>query len=115
MLMMTMLAAALLAGPAGATTPSHAAAAVDSTDMTLVTVQNDESNPIRVYVEAAVGEFHLGTVQADSLATLRIPALVAQDGAAVKFFVHGMGAEEQDSGYLEIERGDRIGLIVPKR
>ena len=90
-------------------------AAVDSSEMTTIVVQNENAVPITVYAQSAFGELKLGVVGPWDVQTLRVPDAVVEDRASVDFFVQPKQGREQDSGYLELHRGEHLGLIVPHR
>ncbi|MFN8573518.1 MAG: hypothetical protein U0132_15800 [Gemmatimonadaceae bacterium] len=108
---------ALIALPLLAGAPRHhhtPAAAPDSSSMTVVLVQNDRSQPITVYAQDDIGEFKLGVVPPDSVLTLRVPDLMVGGSATIDFFIHPKGGNEQESGFIEVREGDRVGLVVPQ-
>lgn len=105
----------LIALTGSPTAPSKTPSAADSANMALVEVQNDRSQPVTVYAEGAEGEFKIGEVPPDSVITLRVPDLVVGGGAEVDFLVHPKGGFDEDSGYLELRRGEKLGLVVPDR
>ncbi len=102
-----------------ATSPSKTAASspavVDSSKMTLVVVQNDEGTPLTIYVEGAEGDFKLGVVGPFDTEALQLPDAFVRDGASFDFFVHPKHGLEQESGYVELHRGEKIGLVVPRK
>ena len=95
--------------------PSASTAGADSSEVTAVVVQNDRPTPVTVYAENAFGDFKLGVVAPMTTQTLRVPDLAVGDGAVIDFFVAPKRGAEQDSGYLELQPGDRVGLIVPTK
>lgn len=105
----TLLAATLMSAA-----PAISPPATDSSQMTLVVVQNDRTVPVAVYAQDAWGELELGVVPPDSTVTLRVddPFL---DRSDIDFFVHPKGQPEEETGYLDIHRGDRLGILVPPR
>lgn len=108
--------AALLASTIAAAKPHHPrhAAAADSSTMTLVEVQNDRNVPVAVYAQDAWGEVELGVVPPDSTITLRLSNLLVSRGD-VDFFVHPKGQPEEETGYMDVRRGERLGILVPPR
>lgn len=115
MTILTLLTLPLVAMTSG--TPRHHTpeATVDSSQMTLVTVQNDDSRPVRVEMQNSWGDYELGTVPANGVVSLQVPQLLIDDGVDVDFFIVPKGGFEQDSGYMELHRGDHVGLLVPNR
>ena len=84
-------------------------------DTTDVVVQNDRTEPVTVYLETATGEFRLGRVGPLGTADLVVPRWLVGSGAAVDIFVHPRRGFDEDTGELEVRRGDRVGVIVPAR
>ena len=108
--------AAVFASALGTAKPYHTPhdAATDSSHITLVEVQNDRHVPITVYAQDSWGEIKLGVVPADSTVTLRLRDDFVSRGD-VDFFVQPRGQPEQETGYLEMHRGERLGIVVPPR
>jgi hypothetical protein len=105
----TLLAAQLTTKP-----PKHRAEVPDSSAMTLVEIQNNRNVPVAVYAQDAWGEVELGVVAPDSTTTLRVTDLIAADGE-IDFFVHPKGQPDEDTGNVEVHRGERIAILVPAR
>lgn len=96
------------------TSDSAAVLARDSSAMTLVVVQNNAKRPVTVYAQNAVGEFKLGVVDAYDTGTLRLPDWVIALDSTVDFFVDPKGGGfSQDSGNLDLRRGEHLGLVFP--
>ena len=108
--------AAVFASALGTAKPHHPRhdAATDSSNVTLVEVQNDRKVPVTVYAQDSWGEIKLGVVPADSTVTLRLRDDFVSRGD-VDFFVQPRGQPEQETGYLEMHRGERLGIVVPPR
>jgi NADPH-dependent ferric siderophore reductase len=108
--------AAVLASALAMEKPRHPRhqASLDSSNVTLIEVQNDRHVPVAVYAQDAYGEVELGVVPADSTVTLRLRDAFVGRGD-VDFFVHPKGAPDQDTGYLDVRRGERLGIVVPPR
>ncbi len=84
--------------------------------MTLVVVQNNAKGLVTVYAQNAVGEFKLGVVDAYDMATLRLPDWVIALDPTIDFFVDPKGGGfSQDSGNLDVRRGEHLGLVFPGR
>ena len=94
--------------------PKHRASLPDSSSMTLVEVQNNRNVPVTVYAQDSFGEMKVGVVGADSTATLRLADPIVLDGD-VDFFVHPKGQSDEETGNVEIHRGDRLGILVPEK
>jgi hypothetical protein len=109
MFIMTALLATQLAV---AKPPKHHASVPDSSDMTLVEVQNDRNVPVVVYAQDSWGETKLGVVDADSTVTFRLTDPFALEGH-IDFFVHPKGQLDEDTGTIEVHRGERLGIVVP--
>lgn len=111
------ITAAVFASLIATAKPHHHrdSSAVDSSDITLVEVQNDRKVPVTVYAQDSWGEIRLGVVPPDSTVTLRVRDTFVRDGEDVDFFVQPHGQPEQETGYLEVRRGERLGIIVPPR
>jgi len=112
---MFIIAALLATQLASVKPPKHKSSSVsDSTDMTLVEVQNNRNVPLIVYGQSSWGEERLGIVPAEGTATLRLSNAFVLDGD-VDFFVHPKGQEDETTGPLEVHRGDRLGILVPEK
>ena len=70
--------------------------------------------PVVVYAQDSWGEVKLGVVPPDSTVTLRLSDAFVSRGD-VDFFVHPKGQPDQETGYLEVRRGERLGILVPPR
>ena len=108
----------LLTLPFFAAAPTHhpkTDTPADSTRMTFVVVQNDRPTPVTIYADEASGEFRLGTVPAWGLETLRVPEALVLDETNIDFYVAPRTGFDLDTGYLEVHRGEHIGVIVPPR
>jgi len=108
--------AAVLASALAMEKPRHPRhqASLDSSNVTLIEVQNDRHVPVAVYAQDAYGEAELGVVPPDSTVTLRLRDAFVGRGD-VDFFVHPKGAPDQETGYLDVRRGERLGIVVPPR
>jgi len=108
--------AAVLASSLAMEKPHHprSRAPIDSASATLIEVQNDRHVPVVVYAQDSWGEVELGVVPPDSTVTLRLSDAVVERGE-VDFFVHPKGAPDQETGYLDVRRGERLGILVPPR
>jgi NADPH-dependent ferric siderophore reductase len=108
--------AAVLASALAMEKPRHPRhqASLDSSNVTLIEVQNDRHVPVAVYAQDAYGEVELGVVPPDSTITLRLRDAFVGRGD-VDFFVHPKGAPDQETGYLDVRRGERLGIVVPPR
>ena len=93
--------------------PRHESS-IDSPNATLIEVQNDRRVPVVVYAQDAWGEVRLGVVPPDSTVTLRLSDAFVGRGE-VDFFVHPKGAPDQETGYLDVRPGERLGILVPPR
>ena len=107
--------AAVLASALAMEKPRHPRqASLDSSNVTLIEVQNDRHVPVAVYAQDAYSEVELGVVPPDSTVTLRLRDAFVGRGD-VDFFVHPKGAPDQETGYLGVRRGERLGIVVPPR
>lgn len=111
---MFIIAAVLATQLASIKPPKHESSLPDSTDMTLVEVQNNRNVPVTVYGQSSWGESKLGVVPAETTVVLRLSDAVAEDGD-VEFFVHPKGQEDETTGSLEVHRGERLGILVPEK
>src|SRR6476620_2691909 len=111
---MFIVAAVLATQLASVKPPKHKSSLPDSTDMTLVEVQNNRNVPVTVYGQNSWGEVRLGVVPAETTVVLRLRAAVALDGD-VEFFVHPKGHEDDTTGSLEVHRGERLVILVPEK
>ncbi|HTE46055.1 MAG TPA: hypothetical protein VK636_12465 [Gemmatimonadaceae bacterium] len=89
-------------------------APIDSADMTLVVVQNDRNVAVTVYAQNELGEHKIGAVAPYGTTTLSLDNVVFGE-TDVQFFVQPAGELEESTGVLEIDRGERIGVVVPPR
>jgi hypothetical protein len=108
----------LTTGPIGhgANIASDSSAAVaDSSHMTLVEVQNSGRTPITVSAQNSVGEITLGVVPAAGIKALRVPDWFVGFDPSIDFFVQPKRGLEQESGTLDLRRGERVELVVPAR
>lgn len=106
--------AAMNSLPARMAVDSGAVAATDSSAMTLVVVQNNAKRPVTVYAQNALGEFKLGVVDPYDTETLRLPDWVIALDPTIDFFVDPKGGGfSQDSGNLDMRRGEHLGLVFP--
>jgi hypothetical protein len=111
---MFIIAALLATQLASTKPPKHKSSVPDSSAMTFVQVQNNRHVPVRVFAQDGFGEIELGVVPAGTTATLRVADPIVIEGN-VDFFVHPQGQPEEDTGSLEVHRGDRLGVLVPER
>jgi len=82
-------------------------------DTTSVVVQNNRTSPVRVYLDIGNQEITLGTVKAMDVATLVVPRWLIHDQEEVNIFVQPRNGFEQETGYIEVEPGEHLGIIVP--
>ena len=112
--MLTLIA--LLTAPllGGTLPPAHASRSIndDSSEMTLVVVQNQRKVPVAVYLERGSEDIRLGVVDALAETTFRVPDYVVGD---VQFFVDPRSGLEESTDYVNLEAGEHIGVIVPAR
>jgi hypothetical protein len=109
--MMATAMAALVSGRAMAADHRHHQPA--SADSTTATVENDLDHPVVVYLEAAGREVRLGTVSPESDSTFTLPRwIVTVTGQEVDFFVHPAKGFDQDTGMLDLRRGEHLGIEV---
>lgn len=94
--------------------PKHKASVSDSSNMTLVEVQNNRNVPVTVYAQDSSGEVKLGVVGADSDATFQMKKAITLDGD-VDFFVHPKGQQTEETGNVELRPGDRLAILVPEK
>jgi len=110
-----LITAALLASAIATANPHrHHAVTNDSADVTMVEVQNDRKVPVTVYAQDSWGEVKLGVVPADSTVTLRVRNTLVGRGD-IDFFVQPRGQPEEETGYLDVRLGERLGIVVPPR
>jgi hypothetical protein len=111
---MFIIAAVLATQLASVKPPKHKSSMPDSSDMTLVEVQNNRNVPVTVYGQDSWGEVKLGVVGPESTATLRLSDPLVLDGD-VDFFVHPKGQDDEETGTLGVHRGDRLAILVPAK
>ena len=91
--------------------PAKPAAPADSSMITTVTVQNDRSVPVTVYVQDPWQEYKLGVIGANATAPLALRASAfAKD--EIQFFVQPARGIETSTKPIDVVRGERIGLVV---
>ena len=86
----------------------------ESSQMTLVVLQNNRGVPVTVYAEDEWGDVKLGVVDADATTTLRLPRHMVERGD-IRLFIVPRGQAEESTGPLDLSPGDQIDVIVPKR
>ncbi len=82
-------------------------------DTTSVVVQNNRALPVRVYLEIGNQEVKLGSVDAMGVATLVVPRWLVQSGEEVNIFVQPKNGFEMQTGYIDLQPGEHLGIIVP--
>ncbi len=112
--MLTLLSLPFFAAPTAAVPDSSVAAPADSAAMTLIVVQNERNVPVTIYAENEFGEYNLGIVNADGTQTIQLARYMVEHGA-LKFFVQPKGQLEESSDPIDVDIGQRIGLVVPVR
>ena len=115
LLIVPLLAIGAPNGASAAHRPADSTAARDSSRMTLVEVQNDQRTPVTVFAQNAFGEVKLGVVSPDDIANLRVPEWLVSFDSDIDFFVQPKHGLEQESGTINVRRGDNVGLIVPAK
>ncbi len=82
--------------------------------MKLVTVQNDRTTPVTVYLEAAGIDRRLGVVAAGDVATLQLPAWAVNGKSTVRLLARPEGAGVSVATPLfPLSGAVRVGLLVP--
>ena len=84
-----------------------------SSDTTAVVVQNNRTSPVRVYLDIGNQEVSLGTVNALDVATLVVPRWMVPTDEDVNIFVEPQRGFEMQTGYIDLQRGQHVGIIVP--
>ena len=78
-----------------------------------LTLQNDRTVPVTVYLEQGSFDQRLGTVPGDAIATLPLPKEIVWDGSAVQVYVHpkdGFGLATRD---FTVRPGVHVAVLVP--
>ncbi len=107
----------MLAGVAPAQVAQRLPASV-TTDSSIntVTVQNDRTAPVTVYMEYGQFDRRLGTVPAMQTATLSLPAWAVRGRATVELFAHPEGATyDLETQEVSLKPPGRIGMLIPPR
>lgn len=84
-----------------------------SSDTTSVVVQNNRTSPVRVYLDIGSQEVSLGTVNALDVATLVVPRWMVPYDEDVNIFVEPQRGFEMQTGYIDLQPGQHVGIIVP--
>lgn len=82
-------------------------------DTTSVMVQNNRAKPVRVYLDLGNREINLGSVKGMDVATLVIPRWLVNGEEDVNIFVEPQNGLEQQTGYIALDPGEHLGIIVP--
>jgi len=102
---------AMLAAPAAMAQES--AAEPKPTEATAVTVDNELSTPVRVYLEHDDIDMRLGVVAAGDNASFMIPSWLVQDGEEVQLFVNPGKGFEESTGLIPLEPSEHLEVVVP--
>jgi hypothetical protein len=82
--------------------------------MKLVTVQNDRSTPVTVYLESAGFDRRLGVVAAGEVATLPLPAWAVNGRRTVRLLARPEGSGVSvATPFFAVSGVVRVGLLVP--
>jgi hypothetical protein len=111
------LGVAMLAGaaPAHVTPRSQSAVLSDSLDKS-VTVQNDRSVPVTVYMKLGPFDRRLGIVPPLKTSTLALPAWAVEGRQRIQLFAHPKGeVDDLATQEFKLEPPARIGMLIPAR
>ncbi|MDB4884230.1 MAG: hypothetical protein JWL95_2996 [Gemmatimonadetes bacterium] len=107
------LAALATIAPTHSRRPLFAAAADSSTNV--VTVQNDRSVPVTVYLEFGRFDRRLGVVPPMQTATLPLPPFVLDGPSSIQLFAHPEGEGDLASQEFTVQPNVRLSMLVPAR
>ncbi|MGW8268655.1 MAG: hypothetical protein ACWGSQ_19980 [Longimicrobiales bacterium] len=80
---------------------------------TTVTVQNNRSVPVTVFVERGEFDTRIGTVPANREETLLIPDWLARERPSAEIFVHPENGVDLESWVLDLKPGAHLFVKVP--
>jgi hypothetical protein len=86
-----------------------------SSDTTSLVVQNNRTAPVRVYLDIGNEEISLGSVKPLDVATLVVPRWLVRNDEEVNIFVEPQRGFEMQTGYIDLQPGEHVGIIVPDR
>ena len=81
--------------------------------ITTVTVENDRSVPVTVYVEHGNFGTRIGTVPANEELTLLIPEMIVREQTEAEIFVHPEGEADLASWTFQLRHGAHLFVKVP--
>ena len=84
-------------------------------DTTSVAVQNNRSAPVSVYLDIGDREVRLGTVNALDVTTFVVPRWLVLNDEDVNIFVEPKNGFEMQTGFIALQPGQHVGIIVPDK
>jgi hypothetical protein len=109
------LTLATLAGTAPMHSQQPLLAAATDTSTNVVTLQNNRSVPVTVYLEYGRFDRRLGVVPAMQTATLPLPEGLLEGRATIQLFAHPEGENDLAAQEFTIQPNVRLSMIVPAR
>ena len=106
------VAAVLSLGASRAKPADHRHHQDQQTDSTTATVENDLNQPVTVYLEMGSEEIRLGIVPGDGDSTFTLPPWLVTTSRDLDFLVHPVKGRDQETGPVEIHRGEHLGIEV---
>ena len=80
---------------------------------TTMTVENPRNDKVTVYVEYGDFDTKIGTVPADGIITLDIPAWLTRDQQDVTVFLHPHNGLDLETGQFTLKKGAHLEVKVP--
>lgn len=109
-----LILAAVSAALAGSTSAVAFASTPHRPDSSTVRVQNDRPVRVTIYLEQGDFDTRLGTVAANSTATLRLPEGIVREHREIQIFAHPEGAAFDLTGQsFTVQPGSQLDFLVP--
>lgn len=90
----------------------HASAQMNEGTSPTLTVENERSEPVIMYLEQGEFDTRLGTVPAHETGTLALPPSL-EDGEEIQVFAHPEGGIDMESHDLIVDRKADLMVLVP--
>jgi hypothetical protein len=89
---------------------------VDENDLAeaTLTVENARDEPVTLFASSGAFDVRLGVVPARSRATLRFPRSVLGGNEPLRIFVRAETGRNVSSPLVRVQRGQHLGLRVPR-
>lgn len=82
---------------------------------TTLTVENERPVSVVMYVDQGDFDVRLGTVAANSTATLTLPQWIVSRRESVEIFAHPVNGQDLESTRLDLRKGEHLGLRVASK